>query len=92
MFKTLSPEEIMRIAEVAIKESKQEPLTQKEKEKEFFRLTLGMVAKTEQKNTLKQVIEWGNEDCITHNPLRIYQTRRWQCHQCWAELQKEVEK
>ena len=55
-------------------------------------------ARVEQKHTLKQVYDWGNEPCkngahamshyfyVKHG----YYCHQRDCHNCWQELQKEV--
>lgn len=45
----------------------------------------------EQKNTLKQVVEWGNETCTEHNRLYDDFPKR-KCPKCWQELKKEAKK
>ena len=84
MFEILSPKEIMQITKTAKEDSEQERLTQKEKEQECFRLTLGRVAKAEQKHTLKQVYDWLEGTCEEHNLPRRF------CTLCWAGLEKEA--
>ena len=53
-----------------------------------------VIAKAEQKNTLKQVIEWGDELCTGHAGVvqLDWIPKRKLCGYCWAELQKGVEK
>lgn len=48
--------------------------------------------KEAQKNhTLKQVIEWGDEDCPHRMVFETSLQVKRECPDCWAELQKEVE-
>ena len=54
--------------------------------------SLRKLAQAEQKNTLRQVIEWGKERCPHKSPKtkdRIY--GRWNCATCWQELQNLME-
>ncbi|KKN73842.1 hypothetical protein LCGC14_0396440 [marine sediment metagenome] len=53
----------------------------------FLQSECQAVAKAEQKNTLKQVIEWGNEKCKHSN----YLMKKKGCPYCWQELIKEVD-
>ena len=46
------------------------------------------LAQAEQKHTLKQVIDWGNELCLQHHAGLV----KHECEYCWAELEKGAEK
>ncbi len=37
---------------------------------------------------LKNVAEWGEEDCEEH--VSLAGRKRWQCPECWQALKKEV--
>ena len=52
---------------------------------------LATIDLAEQNNTLQQVYKWGNVLCSKHHTAD-YHVRRHRCFDCWAELQKEVEK
>ena len=49
------------------------------------------IAQAEQKHTLKQVIEWGEEECPHHFNHPAYTMRR-ECRLCWEDIQKEIDK
>ena len=55
-------------------------------------VTARNIAWAEQKHTLKQVIEWGNERCPHIDNSRGYMTiwrPRRGCAECWQELQEQ---
>ncbi len=93
MFKILTTGKIMKIAEEAREASKKENLTQKEKEKEFFRLLLGRVAQAEQKNTLQQVLEEISRHQIAHRPITEAELLRAVVipESFWRKLNKEID-
>ena len=48
------------------------------------------------KEQLKQVVEWGNEDCHEHSyrsklKREEYNRKRHRCFECWQDLLKEIE-
>ena len=51
---------------------------------------LDILCEAQKNHTLKQVIEWGNEECWGHTRGNKRVLRR-QCGECWAELKKEAE-
>ena len=46
------------------------------------------IAQAEQKNTLEQVGEWGNELCPHAPPDRFIHFPKRECKYCWQELKK----
>ena len=80
MFKVLSDEEI---AELVDKTYKETGATDEDRAK--------AVAKTQHKDTLRQVVEWGNERCQGHRITAMGIIKRRKCNECWQSLQQAIE-
>uniref|UniRef100_A0A6M3INN8 Uncharacterized protein n=1 Tax=viral metagenome TaxID=1070528 RepID=A0A6M3INN8_9ZZZZ len=57
----------------------------------------GLIAKAQHEKDLKDLIEWGNEECFEHPYSsrakgEAYNRKRHRCPECWESLKRLVEK
>lgn len=86
--KILSEEAIRNIIEKAEEEYEDIEMTDAEWEEKRW----SIIAQAQLEDTLRQVVEWGEEDCP--HKKEGWHTPRWrsECLKCWQELKQEGSK